>query len=513
MEKQVEYGIKYRVTAIGKDRYLLFPTRVVEGYTVDNVFISDEPLKVLHKKEDVDKCFFVVDDVLTEEQVKEKYNFSEENKDFANEYYKTIKDNLLIVETMDEGLEKLSFNIQSMDLEAFKIVFQLISREPVTEDVITRLTDREKEYLLEELRQYSEQFQQEEQLRNSSPDEIVQEKMKSIEEEVAKENKKFAKRLRDISYSGLKEYISERVVGHDEEISKIAKILYYNMTAKKNERIKSLLLVGPTGLGKSEIFRAAGNYLDVPMVEYNLTDIDIDKQGLLVVPMEEIVQELLDESKGSLKRAERGIIYLEDLDKITEVGLGLVNPLKNILSSFDAWDIDVDGMPPGTNFSTDKLNKVFAGEFEEVLGPERKMGYISNDKVDLTLREKLIDKKYFTPEELSRIDEVIEYKFKDLDFETKKRILLESKQSLLFENKKRYKRQFKVDLDVKDDYVDAIFDNIGASSYGMIRTINNKVNETLDKAEIALAENKDKKYKRLVLTKDTVENPNKFDLS
>ena len=170
-------------------------------------------------------------------------------------------------------------------------------------------------------------------------------------------------------------------------------------------------------------------------------------------------------------------------------------------------------MPPGTNFSTDKLNKVFAGEFEEVLGPERKMGYISNDKVDLTLREKLIDKKYFTPEELSRIDEVIEYKFKDLDFETKKRILLESKQSLLFENKKRYKRQFKVDLDVKDDYVDAIFDNIGASSYGMIRTINNKVNETLDKAEIALAENKDKKYKRLVLTKDTVENPNKFDLS
>ena len=513
MEKQVEYGIKYRITIVGKDRYLLFPTRIVEGYTVDNVFIADEPLKVLNKKEDVDKASFVVDEILTKEQVKEKYKISEEKTNIMSEYFNNIKDNLLVVETKNNKVERTNFNIQTMDLESFKIIYQLISEEQLTEDMIERLTDREKEYLLEELRNYSEKFQKEELARNTSAEEIVQSKMDSVEEAIIKEDKEFAKRQRTISYSGLKDYINERVVGHDEEISKIAKILYYNMTAKKNERIRSLLLVGPTGLGKSEIFRAAGNYLDIPMVEYNLSDLDIDKQGMLVVPMEDIIQELVDESRGSIKRAERGIIYLEDLDKITEIGLGLVNPVKNILSSFDAWNIDIDGLPTGVSFSTNKLNKVFAGEFEEVLGPERKMGYLPEGKENLSLREKLIEKKYFTPEELSRINEVIEYKFKDLDFETKKKILLESKLSLLLENKNRYKRQFKVDLDVKDDYVNAIFDNIGSNSYGMIRAINNKVNETLDKAEIALAENKGKKYKRLVLTRDTVENPNKFDLS
>ena len=513
MEKQVEYGIKYRVTIVGKDRYLLFPTRVVEGYTVDNIFIADEPLKLLNKKEDVDKASFIVDEVLTGEQVKEKYRLNEEKTNIVNEFFNSIKNNLLVVETKDNKIKRTNFNIQNMDLESFKIVYQLISEEPLTEDMLTRLTDREKEYLLEELRNYSEKFQQEEVARNSSAEEIVKNKMNSVEEALIKEDKDFVRRQRNISYSGLRDYIKERVVGHDEEISKIAKILYYNMTAKKNERIRSLLLVGPTGLGKSEIFRAAGSYLDIPMVEYNLSDLDIDKQGMLVVPMEDMIQELFDESKGSLKRAERGIIYLEDLDKITEVGLGLVNPLKSILSSFDEWDINIEGMPEGVSFSTDKLNKVFAGEFEEVLGPERKMGYLSEDKVNLSLRERLIEKKYFTPEELSRINEVIEYKFKDLDFETKKKILLESKQSLLLENKNRYKRQFKVDLDVKDDYVNAIFDNIGNNSYGMIRAINNRVNESLDKAEIALAESKSKKYKRLVLTRDTVENPNKFDLS
>ena len=513
MEKQVEYGIKYRVTIVGKDRYLLFPTRVVEGYTVDNVFIADEPLKVLNKKEDVDKAYFVVDDVLTKEQVKEKYRLNEEKADLINDYFNTIKNNLLVVETKEDKLERTNFNIQTMDLDSFKIVYQLISEEPLTEDMLTRLTDKEKDYLLEELRAYNAKFQQEEQALISSAEEIVKNKLDSVEDIIAKEDKAFARRLKHISYSGLKEYISERVVGHDEEISKIAKILYYNMTAKKDERIRSLLLVGPTGLGKSEIFRTAGKYLDIPMVEYSLSDLDIDKQGMLVVPMEDIIQELFDESKGSLKRAERGIVYLEDMDKITEKGLGLVNPLKSILSSFDAWDIDIEGMPNGVSFSTNRLNKVFAGEFEEILGHERIMGYLTENKQDLSLRERLIDKKYFTPEELSRIDEVIDYKFKDLDFETKKRILLESKQSLLFENRKRYKRQFKVDLDVNDDYVNAIFDNVGNSSYGMIRSINNKVNETLDKAEIALAESKDKKYKRLVLTRDTVENPNKFDLS
>ena len=160
----------------------------------------------------------------------------------------------------------------------------------------------------------------------------------------------------------------------------------------------------------------------------------------------------------------------------------------------------------------DVFEMKFAKEvFGEITKADKKMGFgdIRVARSEKTLRELLIDKKYFTLEELSRINKVLEYK--DLDFETKRKILLESKLSLFLENKRRYKRQFGIDLIATEEYVNEIFDSMKKSEYGM-RTVNNRVDDSLDEAEIALVENEGKKYKKLVLTRDTVHDPSKFDL-
>ena len=46
-----------------------------------------------------------------------------------------------------------------------------------------------------------------------------------------------------------------------------------------------------------------------------------------------------------------------------------------------------------------------------------------------------------------------------------------------------------------------------------MRSVNNLVKRTINNAERVILENEDKGYKRLVLTKETVNDPNKFDLS
>ena len=76
----------------------------------------------------------------------------------------------------------------------------------------------------------------------------------------------------------------------------------------------------------------------------------------------------------------------------------------------------------------------------------------------------------------------------------------------------RYKRQFGVDLIASEDYIDAILDSISNSASGM-RSVNNFVKKSIDPAERELLENENKGYKKLVLTKETVDDPKKFDLT
>ena len=76
----------------------------------------------------------------------------------------------------------------------------------------------------------------------------------------------------------------------------------------------------------------------------------------------------------------------------------------------------------------------------------------------------------------------------------------------------RYGRQFDIDLVLDDGYVEALLDQQTRISTGM-RCINNSFNNTMDDVEKFILENEDKGYKKLVLTKDTVNNSSRFELS
>ena len=159
-------------------------------------------------------------------------------------------------------------------------------------------------------------------------------------------------------------------------------------------------------------------------------------------------------------------------------------------------------------------NKVYAGVFKKIYENERSLGFGAEEsssileKSDNDIRQKIIDKGYFSLEELSRITTLIGYD--ELTRDTKKMILLSSKISEFAKKRSRYKRQFGVDLIATDDYIDALLDQISNSATGM-RSVNNFVKRSIDNAERELLTNSG--YKVLRLTKDTVSNPKSFDLS
>ena len=155
------------------------------------------------------------------------------------------------------------------------------------------------------------------------------------------------------------------------------------------------------------------------------------------------------------------------------------------------------------------MSKVYAGVFDDLFNSKNVMGFGKKTEQDSKkdVRKALLEKNYFTLEELSRIKYIINYS--GLDNELKRKILLESKLSEYLLKKKRYERQFGVELILDDSYIDALIEKISSSS---MREINNIFSSTLDMAEIDMIENGNTNGKKLILTKDTVLSPNNYKL-
>lgn len=76
----------------------------------------------------------------------------------------------------------------------------------------------------------------------------------------------------------------------------------------------NILLLGPTGTGKTHLARSLARFLDVPFVIVDATA--LTEAGYVGEDVENILLKLIQEAGNDIKRAERGIIYIDEIDKV-----------------------------------------------------------------------------------------------------------------------------------------------------------------------------------------------------
>ena len=298
----------------------------------------------------------------------------------------------------------------------------------------------------------------------------------------------------------IKELLDQYVIGQD-RAKKILSIAVYNHYKRINHNLASgekdgveleksnILLVGPTGTGKTLLAKTIARMLDVPFTIVDATV--LTEAGYVGEDVESILSRLLQEADYDQAKAERGIVFIDEIDKIARKsdnpsitrdvsGEGVQQAMLKLLEG------NVVNVPPQggrkhpeqefIHVNTQNILFICGGAFE---GIERRIAQRLNTQVigyGAAPRQK-IDKENLLqyvdaqdlraygliPEIIGRLP-VITY-LDNLDREALKRILTEPKNAIL----KQYEKMFELDgikLVIDPEVLDLIVDTAISNKLG-----------------------------------------------
>ena len=242
-----------------------------------------------------------------------------------------------------------------------------------------------------------------------------------------------------------------------------------------------MIYMGPTGVGKTECIRAIASLMDLPFVVEDTSS--FTSAGYVGRDVDEILKDLLDAADGDIERAQRGIVFLDEFDKIKKTSGGkggkdvsgeAVQQALLRLVEGGTHKMKKDKMTGSTmDFNTDNvlfiaggafvgLDKIIANRvnkasgkssvgFGAVLEKEQEQQY--NELIKQVKPEDLMEFGMI-PEVIGRFPTLVP--FQELSVKTLIDILTEPKHAIIKQYKEMYKFETNVDLEFSDKALENI---------------------------------------------------------
>ncbi len=345
------------------------------------------------------------------------------------------------------------------------------------------------------------------------------------------------KKDKPLSPKEIKAILDDYVIGQ-ENAKKVLSVAVYNHykriaheeeTKNKDDveiQKSNILLLGPTGCGKTLLASTLAKILNVPFAIADATT--LTEAGYVGEDVENILLKLIQAADGDVAKAEKGIIYIDEVDKITRKsenpsitrdvsGEGVQQSLLKIIEGTIASVPPQGGRkhPQQEMIQIDTKNILFicGGAFEGLENiikdrtGKKSIGFgskiestkeVSKYKVFEDLLPQDLLKFGLIPEFIGRLPRIAT--LKELDREALSKILVEPKNSLV----KQYKKLFEMDnveLVFEDDAISAIVDKAIERNTGA-RGLRSIIEEIMTDIMFEIPSNN--KISKCIITKDTV---------
>ena len=270
----------------------------------------------------------------------------------------------------------------------------------------------------------------------------------------------------------LKAMLDEYVCGqeHAKKVISVAVYNHYKRVATNHTddidiEKSNMLMIGPTGCGKTYLVKTLARLLDVPLAIADATS--LTEAGYIGDDIESVLSKLLVAAQNDVDRAERGIVFIDEIDKLAKkkdannrdingesVQQGLLRLLEGSEVEVPVGASNKNAMVPMTTINTKNILFICGGAFPDLdeiirqrlkkqtgigFSAELKDKYDSDEDILSKVTNEDLRKFGFIPEFLGRLP--IVYTLKALDEDMLVKILSEPKNAIL----KQYQKLLEID--------------------------------------------------------------------
>jgi len=293
----------------------------------------------------------------------------------------------------------------------------------------------------------------------------------------------------------LEEYLNRYVISQESSVEIIATKVctHFNrmkieMSIPEDQRIvgnikSNMLLIGPTGVGKTYIIKLIAKKIGVPFVKADATK--FSETGYVGGDVEDLVRELVYEADGDITKAEYGIIYIDEIDKIASSGntigpdVSRTGVQRNLLKLMEESEVDLKtphdlasqveaameaqrtGKVTRKKINTKNILFIVSGAFSglpDIINKRMNRQSIGFDKIRTSLSEKQEVMKQLKTEDLIEFGFESEFigrlpvsvVLNELEIDGLYKILKNSHSTVVFGKKMDFKA-YGIDLEFSDD--------------------------------------------------------------
>lgn len=307
---------------------------------------------------------------------------------------------------------------------------------------------------------------------------------------------------RDIDTEELEAYLKERIIGQDRQIEQLVTVIAENYKTKNPHLILRPLLIGPSGVGKTETLKLLAEYLKVPFTRYSTPT--LSASGYKGNDINDLLALAYQNAGRKIKECEESLIFLDEIDKISSRGRDVSDvAVQNLLLNFldgSTYDVNIS-LSQSIKIDTSFMNIVMGGAFEELFkAKDKHVGFISSIGKMKTITPTDIINYGFIAEFVGRASPKIVYN--NLSKEDLKTIMTEGKLSPLLLKQQFYQEAYNVALKYDETYVNEILTRVTSNNTGARELSEIVLTSLLDVSRTLQQKSNQGKYSEVLINKE-----------